>query len=199
MIGDSGERIAKAQDDPMALRRRPIESAVGAQLGSQIHHVILTNRVRGSDRRRWVRLKTLQVGETGLLLESADPRAGMQHQFRYLKVGIGFHCTEIAKRTLHIKGQVAETRRRLVCESNAKKPGGGCGESDRVLFSPIIGNVDQFAEGLTVIAGFSIRDGRGCAEHVSRRRARVVEHQSYGVYCLRGGKFVLDPCLLSSW
>src|ERR1700686_5756087 len=158
MVSHTSQGVAKAHHDPAAGGWRPIECSVGPHFGSQILDVSFANRVSGSDRRRRVELKTPQVGEASLLLEAADARARMQYQFRYLKVGIRFRCTEIAERILHIKGQFAEARRRLVCKCHAKEAGGHCGESDRMLLPPIIGDVDQFTEGLTVIADFRTRN-----------------------------------------
>ena len=121
----------------------------------------------------------------------------MEHQFRYLEVGIRLHSTEIAKRILHIKGQITETRRRLVGEGHTKEPSGCGGESDGVLLSSVVGNIDQLAKGLAVVAGLNIRDGRSRSEHIGCGGARIVQDQGHSVHGLRRREFVLNPCLLA--
>ncbi len=78
----------------------------------------------------------------------------MKHEFGNLKVWIRFHPAEVAERILHVEIVLAKSACWPVRERDAEKSRAGRGKRDGVFFSAVVGDVDEFAEGLAIVARF---------------------------------------------
>ena len=87
VVRDAQQRIAHAEHDPLAGRRRPVERAVGLHLRCEVENVALPQRVGRRDLRRRQIREPGERRERRLLFESRHARAGVQHELRDLILG----------------------------------------------------------------------------------------------------------------
>src|SRR5262249_46540459 len=102
------------------------------------------------------------------------PRSGVQNEFRDLEVRIRFHAAEVTKRIFDVEIVFAKRASGPVGKRDPEKPSARRRKGNRVFFPSVVGNVDDFAERLTIVAYFNVSNRWSRSEHIRSCCARVV-------------------------